>query len=157
MRAFLQRLRKHKLKLSQPKATIGTTHSALLGHTITPDGIRPNANKVAALAAMPMPTALKRLRSLLGGLSYYRSFVKNLSRRVRPVTTILKKKSSFTFTSDMEAIVREILKELSEPPILVFPDWKAIEDGTRPLRLHCDASLDGLGATLEQEQADGSV
>ncbi|CAB1118696.1 unnamed protein product [Ectocarpus sp. CCAP 1310/34] len=156
MRALLQRLRKHKLKLSPPKATIGTTNSAFLGHTITPDSIRPNANKVAALAAMPMPTDLKKLHSLLGGLSYYRSFVKNLSKRVRPVTT-LKKNSFFTFTSDMEAIVREILKELFEPPILVFPDWKAIEDGTRPLRLHCDASLDDLGATLKQEQADGSV
>ncbi|CAB1107122.1 unnamed protein product [Ectocarpus sp. CCAP 1310/34] len=147
MRAFLQRLPKHKLKLSPPKATIGTTHSAFLGHTITPDDIRPNANKVAALAAMPVPTDLKKLCSLLGGLSYYRSFV----------TAFLKKNSSFTFTSDMEAIVREILKELSEPLIIVFPDWKAIEDGTRPLRLHCDASLGGLGATLKQEQADGSV
>ena len=28
---------------------------------------------------------------------------------------------------------------------------------TRLFRLHCDSNLDGFGATLEQEQADGSV
>ncbi|CAB1099790.1 unnamed protein product [Ectocarpus sp. CCAP 1310/34] len=157
MRAFLQRLRKHRLKLSPPKVTIGTTHPAFLGHTITPDGIRPNANKVAALAAMPMPTDLKKLRSLLCGLSYYRSFVKKMSKRVRPVTTLVKKNSSFTFSPPTWKASYERSSKFSGPPILVFPNWKAIEDGTRPLRLHCDARLDGLGAILEQEQADGSV
>ena len=57
----------------------------------------------------------------------------------------------------METIVRELLAELSCPPVLAFPDWKAIEDDSRPLRLHCDASTTGLGATLEQEQPNGTV
>ena len=58
----------------------------------------------------------------------------------------------------MEAIVRELLAELSKPPILVFPDWDAVEDGSRPLLLCCcDASNDDLGATLEQKQSDGTV
>lgn len=39
MQHFLPRLRTHNLKLSPPKATTGTTHAALLGHTITPDGV----------------------------------------------------------------------------------------------------------------------
>ena len=32
-----------------------------------------------------------------------------------------------------------------------------MEDGSRPFRVYCDASIDGFGATLEQEQPDGSV
>ena len=57
----------------------------------------------------------------------------------------------------MEDIVRALFAELAAPPILVFPDWDAVIDTSRPFRLHCDASTAGLGATLEQEQPDGSI
>ena len=52
--------------------------------------------------------------------------------------------------------MRDMLAELVAPPVLVFPDWDAVEDGSRPFRVYCDASI-GFGATLEQEQLDGSV
>ena len=70
MKEFFLRLRKHNLKLSPSKATIGATDADFLGHTISPAGIMPNAQKVEALMKMPMPEDLKQLRSLLGGLSY---------------------------------------------------------------------------------------
>ena len=57
----------------------------------------------------------------------------------------------------MEATIRAILYELTQPRILVYPDWDAVADNSRPFRLYCDASIDGFGATLEQEQPDGSV
>ena len=104
-----------------------------------------------------MPSDIKQLRSLLGGLSYYRKFLPNLARRIRRAMGLLKKGAVFTFTPDMERIVRELLAKLAAPPILVFSDWDAVIDKSRPFRLHCDASTDGLGATLEQEQLDGSI
>ena len=67
MKELFLRLRKHNLKLSPSKATIGATDAEFLGHTISPTGIIPNAQK--AEAKMPMPEDLKRLRSLLGALS----------------------------------------------------------------------------------------
>ena len=57
----------------------------------------------------------------------------------------------------MEEAVRALVAELAAPPILDFPDWDAVIDKSRPFRLHCDASTDGLGETLEQEQPDGSI
>ena len=35
--------------------------------------------------------------------------------------------------------------------------WDAVADESRPLRLYSDACIDGFGASLEQEQLDGSV
>ena len=106
---------------------------------------------------MPMPRDIKHLNSLLGGLSYYRKFLPDMAKRVRPVTALLKKRATFGFTPSMEEAVCGLLAELAVPPILVFPDWDAVIDKSRPFRLHCDASTDGLGATLEQEQPDGSI
>ena len=154
---FFARLRLHQPKLSPDKSRIGAARVDFLGHVISADGVRPNDDRVAALTRMPMPTDIKQLRSLLGGLSYYRKFLPNMAHHIRPVTALLKKGAAFEFTPAMETTVRTLLAELAAPPILVFPDWDAVIDTSRPFRLHCDASTAGLGATLEQEQPDGSI
>ena len=154
---FLVRLRLHKLKLSPDKSGIGAACVDILGHAISADGVRPNDDRVAALTRMPMPTDIKQLCSLLGGLSYYRKFLPNMARHIRPIMAFLKKSAAFDFTSATEDTVRALLAELAAHPILVFLDWDAVIDTSRPFRLHCDASTAGLGATLEQEQPDGSI
>ena len=151
---FFARLRLHSLKLSPDKSRIDAARVDVLGHIISADGVRPNDDRIAALTRMPMPTDIKQLRSLLGGLSYYRKFLPHMAHHIRPITALLKKGAAFDFTSAMENTVRALLAELAAPPILVFPDWDAVTDTSRPFRLHCDASTAGLGATLEQEQPD---
>ena len=88
---FFARLRLHKLKLSPDESRIGAARVDFLGHVILADGVRPNDARVAALARMPMPTDIKQLRSLLGGLSYYRKFLPNMAHHIRPVTALLKR------------------------------------------------------------------
>ena len=124
---FFSRLRLHNLKLSPNKTRIGAARVEFLGHVISQDGVRPN-DKIAALARMPMPRDIKQLRSLLGGLSYYRKFLPNMAKRVRPITALLKKGATCSFTPPMEKAVRALLAELTTPPILVFPDWNAVID-----------------------------
>ena len=154
---FFKRLRQYNLKLSPGKARVGATHANFLGHTISPAGVSPDGVKVRALTHMPPPTNVKQLRSLLGGLSYYRKFLKNLATKVRPLNALLKQGVLFKYTPSMIKVVKTLLSELTRPPILVFPDWAAVEDNSRPLRLCSDACIDGFGASLEQEQLDGSV
>ena len=80
-----------------------------------------------------------------------------MAGRVRPITSLLKQGVKYLFTPAMEVIVRKLLVELSAPPVLVYPDWDAVVDNSRHFLLYCDASIDGLGATLEQEQKNGSI
>ena len=75
-----------------------------------------------------------------------------MTKRIRPITSILKQGVKSVFSSAMEAIVRELLAELSTPPVLVYPNCDGVTDNSRPFLLYCDASVDGFGATLEQEQ-----
>ena len=63
----------------------------------------------------------------------------------------------FEFTPAMDNLVREILAELATPPVLVFPDWDAVANGSRPFNVYFDACIDEFGAALEQEQTDGSI
>ena len=104
-----------------------------------------------------MPTDVKQVRALMGGINYYRTFLPDLSKRLRPINALLRKGVKLAFMPAMEKLVREILTELTTPPVLVFPDWDAVADGTRPFHVYCDPCIDGFGAALEQEQTDGSI
>ena len=113
IRALFERLRKQNLKLSPSKTRLDATDADFLDHSISPAGVRPNAEKVSALTLMPMPRDLKQLRFLLGGLSYYRKCLLDMSKRIRPITALLKKGVKFSFTPSMEVIVRDMLAELA--------------------------------------------
>lgn len=104
-----------------------------------------------------MPQALKPLEILLGGLSYCKTNLPEIAKRIRPITPLLNQGVNFVFTPAMETIVRKILKELSVPPFLVYPDWETVADSCRLFLLYYDASIDGFGGTLEHELKDGSI
>ena len=95
---FFAHLRLRQLNLSPDISRIGTARADFLGHIISADGVRPNDDRVAALTRMPMPSDIKQLRSLLGGLSYYRKFLPNMIRLIRPITALLRKGAAFDFT-----------------------------------------------------------
>ena len=61
------------------------------------------------------------------------------------------------FTTEHIEIVQLLMKRLSSPDVLAFPDFKAALSGERPFRLITDASIDGLGAVIEQLQPDSST
>ena len=119
-----------------------------IGHTISPAGIMPNTQNVEALMKILMPEDLKQLRSLLGRFSYYRKFLRDMAKRIRPITSLLEQSVKIVFTPPMEAIVRELLAELYTPPVLVYLNWDGVTDNSRLFLLYCDASVDGLGTTL---------
>ena len=119
---FFARLRFHNLKLSPNKTRIDAARVDFLGHAISHDGVRSNDDKNAALAHITMPTDIKQLRSLHGGLSYYHKFLPNMVKHVRPITALLKKQATYSVIASMEEAVRALLRELEAPLILVFPD-----------------------------------
>lgn len=107
---------------------------------------------------MTTPKDVKRLRSLVGGLSHH-----GISSRTWPSTHVLRmnvrprKNTTLEFTPWMKATVRSMLADLAKLLVMVYPNWNAVEDSTRPFLLHTDTSYDGLGSTLGQEQGDGTI
>ena len=80
-----------------------------------------------------------------------------MSTVTRPLNKLLKKGVKFVFTTEHVEIVQNIIKRLTSPDVLAFSDFKAALSGDRPFRLITDASVDGLGAVIEQAQTDSST
>ena len=69
IRSLIERRRTRNLKFPPSKARLGATDANFLGHSISPAGLRPNSEKVSALTNVPMPTDVKQVRALMGGIN----------------------------------------------------------------------------------------
>ena len=77
---------------------------------------------MSALINIPISTDVKQVRALMGGINSYRECLPDLSKRLRSINSLLRRRVKFMFTPAMEKLVREILAELATPPILVLPN-----------------------------------
>jgi len=164
----LNRLQAYGLKLSPEKCKFFQTSVRYLGHIVSSDGVKTDPEKVQALKTWPRPQNLKELQSFLGFSGYYRRFVKDYSRIVRPLTKLtagypprrkgvkvslsdgkyLSPKEPFgeRWGTECQQAFEEIIHKLTSSPVLGYADPKLT------YMLHTDASTTGLGAALYQEQ-----
>ena len=80
-------------------------------------------------------------------MGYYRKFLRDLSKRIRPTTYVLRKGVKSESTSTMEVIV--IFFRACHSTDFGYPRLGR-RDNSRPFRLYRDTSRDGFGTTLEQ-------
>ena len=128
----------------------------VLGHSISPAGVSERGKSIRTDQNAHAGRSEAGPR-VAGGVACYRKFLRDLSQRIRPIISLPRKGIKLEFTPAMEVIVREILAEVAAPLSLVFLDWDAVTDGSRPFHVYCNAYIYGFGAALEQKQTDGSV
>ena len=140
-----QVLREAQLKLNKEKCHFFLHSITFLGHEISWQGIQPDEEKLIKVKNFPQPTNLRTLRGFLGLASYYRKFVKNFSKRAKPLTKLLQKDIPFIWENDQQKAFEWLKTQLITAPILQHPDFN------KPFYLHTDASGTGLGAVLAQK------
>jgi hypothetical protein len=140
---------------------------------VSADGVRVDPKDVEAVQALKekTPRTVGDVRRLLGFLSYYRTYVQDFSRIARPLYELLQIKKSppepkpargkpqgpqlhsrtpVKWNSEHQQILERLINILTNPPVLGYPDFN------QPFILHTDASQQGLGAVLYQNQ-DGKM
>lgn len=145
LRRIFQRLSEYNLKVQVDKCNFFRRESEYLGHIITPEGIRPNPEKISVIQGIPLPNTIKQIRSFLGITGFYRKFIKDYSRIALPMITYLKKESVID-VEDRRYIdsFAKLKKILCTNPVLVYPNFEKL------FVLTTDASNGALGAVLSQ-------
>ena len=131
----LKRLCEHGIKLNFKKCNWFRKEAQYLGHILSEDGYRvEGANDEVIDRLNEAPKTVGELRSLLGFIGYYRSFIQDFSRKAKLLYALLckdkekgksKKKSLQRPSSDKivwlqehRAIVDSLLELLKIPPVM---------------------------------------
>ncbi|KAI8517499.1 hypothetical protein Bbelb_035160 [Branchiostoma belcheri] len=151
------RLRAHGLKLRPDKCHLFKRRVKYLGHVVSEKEVATDPDKCAVLRDWPEPKTVKQVKSFLGFCSYYRRFVKDFAKIAHPLQKLTvgqagkgkgRRQSAppFSWSPECQKAFDTLKKCLMSADILAYPDFQL------PFTLYIDASHDGLGAVLSQEQ-----
>ena len=144
LREALERLSSHRLKLQPDKCEFLRKEVNYLGHQITEYGVKPDPQKVMAMAQFPQPTTTKQLKTFCGMISYYRRFIPNCSKTASPLHKLFKRDALFEWTAEQEYAFQYLKNRLISQPILQYPEF------SKEFVLTTEASNTGIGAVLSQ-------
>ena len=91
LETVLDRLEQAGLRLNREKCLFLKPRIEYLGHVIDEKGLHPTDDKIAALKDAPTPKNVTQLRSFLGIVNYYGKFLPNLSTKLSPLYSLLRK------------------------------------------------------------------
>ena len=148
LQRVLERIQSEGLRLKKSKCSFLQSSVEYLGHRVDAEGLHPTTDKLNAVLDAPVPKNVRELRSFLGLLNYYSSFIPNLSSLLHPLNRLLSKDSKWKWTSECDSVFQAAKKSLTSSSVLVHynPDL--------PLRVAADASSHGLGAVLSHVMPD---
>ena len=106
-------------------------------------------SKVHSLVTWPTPTSVTQLKSFLGLLGYYDSFIDHLADVAFPLTELFKKDKPWVWGEPQDTAFSRLKQLVTTPPCLLMPDLNL------PFVVHCDASGFAIGAVLQQDQGRG--
>ncbi len=145
----LERIEKHDLKLKPSKCAFGLEEITLLGYIIDKRGVRPDPDKVKAIAELGQPIDVSEVRSFLGMTGYYRSCMPNYAYIAATLVAITRKYARFEWGPPQIAAFEELKALLVSEQVVAHPQLD------KPYKLYTDACNYAVGGILGQEDENG--
>jgi hypothetical protein len=132
-------------KLNLEKCTFAGREVAYLGNLVSANGISSDSGKVKAIKLFPLPRNVRDIRSFLGLVGYYRSFIQNFAALSKPLTQETRKDAKFCWSEPQQTSFEALKEALTSDTVLAHPEFD------KPFILSCDASNYAISAILNQE------
>jgi hypothetical protein len=149
VKRVLQKLKENQLFCREEKCSFKKDQVEFLGMEITSGTVKVSKRKVEAITKEEPPTNKMGVRRFLGLTNYHQCFIKDFSRKARPLHD-LTWDVPFIWNQECKDAFNLLKEALSMSPVLALPrdQWK--------FQLETDASGVATGAILSQEQEDGT-
>ena len=128
--------------LKKEKCAFLKSEVVFFGHKIEHHGIYPIGSTLDAITRAKVPSNVKELRSFIGMINHYGTFIKQLSAKLRPLHHLLCSNVQWHWGKQQSDAFSNIRQIVSSPTIVVH------FDPSKPLVLTTDASEYGIGPVL---------
>ena len=138
----LERLRKANLTAKPSKCFIAHHSVEFLGHVIQKGEVMPEESKLQKIIKVQQPTNKKQMRSFLGLIGYYQTFIPHCSAIAAPLTDLTRKGVKNHLEWNKPAIRAFERLRVDVPFTLKLPNLN------EKFILRTDASGTGIGAVM---------
>ena len=104
----LHRIKGNNLALNWEKCHFIVIELIVLGHKIFAVGLEVDQAKISIIRTLMPPTTVKGIKTFLGHVGYYKRFIKDFSKIVRPLCILLEKDVKFEFDEVCMSAFEEI-------------------------------------------------
>ncbi|GJZ02951.1 putative reverse transcriptase domain-containing protein [Tanacetum coccineum] len=146
LKLILELLKKEEFYAKFSKCEFWIPKVQFLGHVIESKGIHVDPAKIESIKDWASPKSPTEIRQFLGLTDYYRRFIEGFSKIAKSMTNLTQKNVKFNWGEKEEAAFQLIKQKLCNAPILALPK------GSENFIVYCDASHNGLGAVLMQNE-----
>ena len=105
----------------------------LLGHKVSNRGIKVDRVKIETIEKLPLPSSIKGIWSFLGHVGFYRRFIKDFSKIIKPLCKLLEKNIPFVFDEKCLSVFQTLKSAMISTLVIIALDWNF------PFKIMCDA------------------
>ena len=151
LHAVFERINDYGFRVRLGKCSFYQSSIKYLGFIVDKNRRRPDPSKIKAVVDMPAPTNVTTLRSFLGLVNYYQSFVPNMRSIRYPLDNLLKKDKDWNWSTSCQQAFDSIRGILNSDLLLTHYD-PSVE-----VIVAADASEHGVGAVIQHRWPDGTI
>ena len=119
---LLETARMNNLSLNPDKIQFKSTNCKFFGHRLTPEGLKPDLEKVKAIVKMPAPQSIQSLQSFNGMVNYLKRFSPVLTDLAEPLRRLQKWDTIWAWESEQQQAFEKIKTALTTLPVLTYFD-----------------------------------
>ncbi|XP_070029482.1 uncharacterized mitochondrial protein AtMg00860-like [Nicotiana sylvestris] len=113
----LARCEETNLVLNWEKCHFMVEEGIVFGHKISKNGIEVDKAKIEVISKLSPPISMKGVQSFLGHAGFYRRFIKDFSKLVKPLCKLWKKDAKFHFNDDCMRTFELLKFKLTTTPL----------------------------------------
>ncbi len=128
VKLVLNQLREAELQMNIRKCKLNVEETVFLEVIVSELDLRMNSSKVTVIVSWITSINLKETQSFVRFVNFYRCFIKNFSKLVKPFTQLTRKNTSFVWNKICVQVFDNLKKQVSSISVLRHFDlkWQAI-------------------------------
>ena len=146
----LRRLEENDLFVKPEKCVWKVREVGFLEVIIGKDRVRMEKEKVQGVIKWPVPRSVKDMQKFLGLANYYRWFVKDFAKIVKPLHGITRKETKWNWGKRQQKAFEELKERFTTKPVLVILDLN------REMRVEADVLDFAMRGVLSMSARIGS-